>query len=354
MRRRAATAHFGSASLFAGAKQGAPAIGEKSASQVKRRARGLVRASRMKAETQSFYDLAVRSAVAQVLERLDEALDLQALARAAALSPFHFHRVFRGMVGETPLELHRRLRLERAAWSLVHTDLPVTTIAFAAGYETHESFTRAFRTHYACAPSEFRQRTIDHSGPSCADPTRIELACRSGIHFQHQRSETPHLFQIQGGPTMNVEIKDLPELRVATLAHVGPYNRISEAFAKLGEIAGPAGLFGPGTAMIGIYHDDPETTPPAELRSEAALSLRPGAKVPEGLGERRIPAGRYASTTHVGPYQGLGDTWSRLMGQWLPASGQRVRDGVSYEIYRNTPQDVPPDQLKTELYVPIA
>jgi AraC family transcriptional regulator len=310
----------------------------------------------MKVETQSFYDLAVRAAVAQVLERLDEALDLQALARAAALSPFHFHRVFRGMVGETPLELHRRLRLERAAFSLVHTDLTVTTIAFAAGYETHESFTRAFRAHYACAPSEFRQRATDAAtgDPTGADPKRIELACRSGIHFQHQRSEAPHFFQIQGGPAMNVEIKDLPELRVATLAHVGPYNRISEAFAKLGEIAGPAGLFGPGTAMIGIYHDDPETTASAELRSEAALSLRPGAKVPEGLGERRIPAGRYARTTHIGPYEGLGDTWSRLMGQWLPASGQRIRDGVSYEIYRNTPADVPADQLKTELYVPIA
>jgi AraC family transcriptional regulator len=102
----------------------------------------------MKPDTRSFYELAVEKAIQRVIADLDRALDLQALARVAALSPFHFHRVFRGMVGETPLELHRRLRLERAAHALLFEDRPVTEIAFAAGYETHESFTRAFRSHY--------------------------------------------------------------------------------------------------------------------------------------------------------------------------------------------------------------
>ena len=114
----------------------------------------------MKRQTQSFYELAVRRAVERVVSELDQALDLHALAKGAALSPFHFHRVFRGMLGETPLELQRRLRLERAACSLVNEDVSVTTVAFAAGYETHESFTRAFRAHYACSPSEFRQRAL--------------------------------------------------------------------------------------------------------------------------------------------------------------------------------------------------
>src|SRR5262245_16370072 len=110
----------------------------------------------MKPDTRSFYVLALQKAVEQVAAALDQALDLQALARGAALSPFHFHRVFRGAIGETPLELHRRLRMERAAWSLLQEEAPVTEVAFAAGYETHESFTRAFRLYYHCSPSEFR------------------------------------------------------------------------------------------------------------------------------------------------------------------------------------------------------
>lgn len=152
---------------------------------------------------------------------------------------------------------------------------------------------------------------------------------------------------------MNVEVKTMPELRVATVRHVGPYNRIPQAFAELGALVEPAGLVGPDAAMIAIYLDDPETTPASELRSEAALAVPPGAKLPEALGERRLPAGRYACTVHRGPYEQLGDTWARFMGEWLPQSGERMTDGVSYEIYRNTPATVPPEQLETELYLPL-
>ena len=152
---------------------------------------------------------------------------------------------------------------------------------------------------------------------------------------------------------MNVEIKDMKELRVATVEHVGPYNRISEAFARLGQIAGPAGLFRPDAAMLAIYHDDPETTPASELHAEAGITVSRDAKLPQGLGEEQLPAGRYACTTHKGPYEGLGDTWARFMGEWLPRSGERMKDSASFEIYRNTPENTPKEKLETELYIPL-
>jgi AraC family transcriptional regulator len=96
----------------------------------------------VKTETLSFYESAVERALQHVVTHLDEALDLSHLARVAALSPFHFHRIFRGMLGETPLELHRRLRLERAALRLRSEETTVTTIALAAGYDTHEAWAR--------------------------------------------------------------------------------------------------------------------------------------------------------------------------------------------------------------------
>jgi AraC family transcriptional regulator len=280
-------------------------------------------------------------------------LDLQALARAAALSPFHFHRVFRGALGETPLELHRRLRMERAAWNLRHEDTPVTAIAFAAGYETHESFTRAFRLQYQCSPTEFRQSRQPSS--ACLRPFQVELPTRSGIHFQPHRTEAIAIRFIEGDTDMDVEIKDMQEIRVATLRHIGPYNRISEAFARLGEIAGAAGLLNERPTMLAIYHDDPETTPASELRSDAAFVVSREARVPEGLGEQTIPGGQYARTTHMGPYEQLGDTWGRFMGEWLPRSGRRLSEnGVTYEIYRNMPGEVPKEKLATELYIPLA
>jgi AraC family transcriptional regulator len=154
---------------------------------------------------------------------------------------------------------------------------------------------------------------------------------------------------------MEVVVKDMPAVRVASVPHVGPYNQISSAFGKLGAIAGPAGLFQrPEAAMIGIYYDDPETTPAEKLRSEAGIRVSDTASVPAGLIDQRLSAGRYAMTVHVGPYDQLGEVWARLLGEWLPKSGHRIRSGASYELYLNDPTRVPKDQLRTEIYQPIA
>lgn len=306
----------------------------------------------VKKETRSFYESAVERTVARITGTLDQALDLTALAREAALSPFHFHRVFRGLVGETPLEMYRRLRLERAASRLLGSAAGVTEIALDAGYETHEAFTRAFRQAFGMSPSGFRRRSAEAEA-SCSRPPQIELTAPSGIHFAAMTQATIRF--TEGGTTMDVTIEEMPELRVATVHHVGPYPGISAAFERLGAIAGPAGLLrGPRVMMLAIYHDDPETTPAAELQSDAGVVIPEGVPLPAGLGEKRLPKGRYARTTHVGPYTELGDAWARLMGGWLPRSGHRVGDGSSFEVYRNTPADVAPSELRTDLYLPLA
>lgn len=299
----------------------------------------------VKQTTRSFYEERVQGAIDRIVEHLDEAIDLAALAKEAGMSAFHFHRVFRGMVGETVVELGRRLRLERAAASLAQSTEAITQIAFAAGYETHEAFTRAFRARYAASPTEFRQRAVSEG----CSRTQLQLAARCGVHYLTSSSFVPFL----EGSAMNVTITPLDALRVAAVRHVGPYHTISEAFGRLGRIAGP--LFGmPSAAMIALYHDAPESMPPDQLRADAGVVVRDGVALPEGVTELRIPAGRYAQHTHVGPYTELGDVWARLMGGWLPASGYRLDDRPSFELYRNTPMDTPADQLRTELYVAIA
>jgi AraC family transcriptional regulator len=151
---------------------------------------------------------------------------------------------------------------------------------------------------------------------------------------------------------MQVEITSRPELRVAALRHDGPYERIPEAFARLGPIAGKAGLIGGAASMIAIYHDDPEVTPAEKLRSDAGVTIPPTAKLPAGLTEVKVPAGSYAHATHKGPYERLGDTWARLK-EWLATNGKLAGDGPGFELYRNTPMTAAPNELVTELYMPI-
>jgi AraC family transcriptional regulator len=298
----------------------------------------------MKVATRSFYVVAVQRTLDALAARLDDAVSLTELADQAALSPFHFHRVFRGMVGETPLGLLRRLRLERAAWQLATTARAVVAIAFDAGFETHEAFSRAFRDAYGSSPSGFRDRRT----------RRVDLASPSGVHYSPTGQAPGFIPRDSGGTAMLVDVVSQPAQRVAALSHHGPYNQIGEAFARLGEVAGSAGwLARPGFAMVAVYYDDPESVAPDELRSDAGLVVPAGIALPSPLVERMLPAGRYARTEHAGSYAGLGDTWARFMGEWLPASGHRIRAGVSYECYKNTPMDTPPEALRTELYVPI-
>jgi AraC family transcriptional regulator len=152
---------------------------------------------------------------------------------------------------------------------------------------------------------------------------------------------------------MDVEVVERPELRLASVRHVGSYMRVNEAFRRLDDLVRKAGLNGSDTLLVGIYHDDPRTTPEEKLRADAAVTVAPGTRLPAGLSPLVIPAGRYAHAVHRGPYAGLGETWEHLRNEWLRKSGERLGKGVSYEIYRNTPMNAKPEELVTDLYLPL-
>jgi AraC family transcriptional regulator len=152
---------------------------------------------------------------------------------------------------------------------------------------------------------------------------------------------------------MKVEIVKQPKLRLAGVRHVGSYMNVSEAFVRLNGLVTAAGLTKPDTVLVGIYHDDPSTTPEDKLRSDAAITVSEKTKLPAGLTEIAIPAGRYAHATHIGPYTGLGAVYAHIWKEWLPRSGEKPGDGVSYEMYRNTPMTAKPHELVTDVYVPL-
>jgi len=307
----------------------------------------------MKPVTKNHYRELVLRAVAHIHASLNEALDSAALGKREGLAPLHFHRIFRGLIGETPLEMHRRLRLERAAWALVQTEQPVTRLAFEAGYETHESFTRAFAAAFGASPSEFRARTRNNP-TSWGAATASALAAPSGVHFTPGESAAPIPLHREE-PAMNVSVQHLPEKRVIAAAHRGPYNTISAAFARLDGGLKQGGIpFEACLEMVALYYDDADAVPAAELRADAGVVVREGTAVPAGLHLVSIPAGVYAATLYQGPYERLADAWARFMGGWLAASGYTLGAGPSYERYLNTPMNAEPHELRTELFLPLA
>ncbi len=279
-----------------------------------------------------------------IQQHLDDSLALETLAQLACFSPFHFHRIFKGMVGESVKEYVRRLRLERAATRLKLSTVPVTTIALDAGYETHEAFTRSFRSAFGVCPSRFR----------LSSRTALIPGAPTGLHY-HDGPPAPHFKVTQrGGKKMEVQIEHKAPMRVAFMRHVGPYSEVGATWDRLLPVLGKEGLLGGHSLFIGICHDDPEITPQAKIRYDACVTVDASFTAEGEIGVQVIPGGAYAHTTHFGPYHTLGETYTKLLGQWLPRSGYELRPTPCFEVYLNDPQSTDPEDLLTDIYAPLA
>ncbi|MFW5489749.1 MAG: AraC family transcriptional regulator [Desulfovibrio sp.] len=278
-----------------------------------------------------------------IQQHLDDPLDAARLAEICGYSPSHFHRVFKGMVGETLKEHIRRLRLERAALRLLASEKNVTDIAFGAGYETHEAFSRAFKQMFGKSPSAFRNEFTRPRFPEIP----------SGIHFQPENISENIALKPQGGPIMNVEIKQMKKNQVAFIRHTGPYAECRTAWEALCNWAGPKGLFGPDTRFIGACYDDPSITAPEKIRMDVCLTLSRPVE-PEGqVGLQEIGGFECAVYLHKGPYEQLEKVYAELFGQWLPQSGREAQGGPSYEVYLNDCTQTTPEELLTEIWIPL-
>jgi AraC-like DNA-binding protein len=110
---------------------------------------------------------------AVVLNSIEEDAATADLARRAYRSRSHFYRLFQALIEETPGAMRRRLVLERSAYQLGRTRLPVTDIALDALYGSLEAFTRAFRRAFGISPSLYRRMGATH----------FRLPAPNGIHF---------------------------------------------------------------------------------------------------------------------------------------------------------------------------
>ncbi|WP_065334893.1 AraC family transcriptional regulator [Tritonibacter mobilis] len=253
-------------------------------------------------------------------------LSLDRLADVAAMSRFHWHRVFRALTGETCGQSVRRIRLHRAAVALANSDASVEDIAATVGYPNRYSFSRAFTTAYGHAPGAFRAKGQHLPPMALRDPKEL---------FMH-----------------DVTLRTEPARRLVTVPHIGPYAEIGRAFEHFSALVNSRNLWPNLGPVMGVYMDAPGEVPEAELRSFAGAEYR-GTDTPEGLEPFEIPGGKSAILTFKGPYAGLSAAYDSLFGGWLPQSGETPADEPCYEIYLNDPRSTAPEELLTEIVLPL-
>ena len=266
-------------------------------------------------------------------KHLDNPLSVDELSRVAHFSKFHFHRQFSEYCGISVSRYIQLIKLKRASHRLVfNRDERIIDIALDAGFENPESFSRAFKHIFGQTPTAFRKNPA--------------------WDLWHQHYQFP---QREGAKHMNVKIVHAEPELVAVLEHRGSPAILNDSVRHFIDWRKTTGLSPVTTSRTyGVAHDNPDTTPAADFRFDICGSV--AEAVPEnshGIITKLISGGRCAVVRHVGSHDRIGESVYYLYRQWLPNSGEELRDFPAYFHYLTLGFDQPEFEQQTDIYLPL-
>ncbi len=278
------------------------------------------------------YGARIQRVVDYINANLDGDLSLRRLADVAGFSACHFHRQFSSYAGIGLARLVRLLRLRRAALRLAFApELSITEIAYESGFNSSESFSRAFRQAHGRTPSEFRRRPQWSSYEVV--PTLAKLQ--------------------ESAMNKTVEIVEFPQTQVAAVEYEGPPEKEYSAVMKLVAWRRENGVRPDQGKTIGIHYSDPATTAAEAYRLDVCVTFDGEvAPNPHGVIPKVIPGGRCARIRHYGTREYIAEA-EFIYREWLPESGEQLRDFPPFFHYVNVGPDVRDEDMITDVYLPI-
>jgi AraC family transcriptional regulator len=145
-----------------------------------------------------------------------------------------------------------------------------------------------------------------------------------------------------------IRVKNTDAMTLVYLEHIGPYDRMGDVFARVGDYAAKKGLTGD---IVGIYFDDPTQVPAERLKARVGITVPQGTAPDSGFGVEEIPAQEVVYAIMKGPYDEIAKEYPHIM-EWTQERGYQM-SGPLMEIYLEAGPDIPPEQLVTEVRIPI-
>ena len=271
------------------------------------------------------YHRCVNIVIEYINNHLGEEIDLEKLAEISHFSPYHFHRIMKAFLHEPLGAFIVRTRIETAARLLRYSSMSVSDIAYQIGYGSPSSLSKIFKQFYGISPNEYRNNK-DHV---IMKPLEIN-------------------------PALDVTM-EVREQQPKQVIYVRAYMALAycEAWKKLYAYVSEEKIDTRYMEYICIYHDDPKVTEPKNLRTDVCFTV-PSPAQPRGeIGVKEIPGGKYLIFLYKGPYANLGAVYDTIYGHWIPQGGYTVSNSRGYESYLNSPESTPPEELLTEICIPV-
>jgi len=270
-----------------------------------------------------------------VEQHLYEPISVHDMAKASNYSTYHFCRIFKSLVGDSPKEYLRKRRLTIAAVRLLKEDINIIDLALACQFESQEAFTRAFKQLFSVTPGHYRRE---------ADPYRLIYKDQFSPHMLHH---------LQDRLAMQPEIISRPEVNTVGIAK--RYNNNDLDLKILWSAFKPYMNTIPnrvGTDAFGIYEEYEEQEDTTGFTYVCSVAVSDYSHIPEGMITRTIPSQLYARFDHRGPIAHLNDTLKYIWGSWLPKSNYEYVEKPDFELYSQGFNDKDPNNI-LQIFIPI-
>jgi len=299
-------------------------------------------------EIQADYKNRINRVFEFIDENLESDLSLNTVSEIAFFSPFHFHRVFKFITGETPNEYVTRRRIEKSASDLLHKNITATEIAHKYGFSDNSSYSRTFKKYFGVSPTEFKNQN-----PNRYSKIR-QLESKNGQVYPDYDRYICIINNLKKWTEMNakIEIKQTPELNLAGVTHIG-INGIENAFEKLIKWAIPKGLLkNSGTKMGRIFYDSFKVTAPDKVRMSIFLTTNAPFEIDGEINKLTINKGKcIVGHFEITPNE-FEKSWTSLF-IWMNENGYKKSSENPFEIYHNDFREHPENKFITDLYIPI-
>jgi len=280
-------------------------------------------------------------------KNLESDLSLNTVSEIAFFSPFHFHRVFRFITGETLNEYVTRQRIEKSASDLLHKTITTTAIAHRYGFSDNSSYSRVFKKYFGVSPTEFiKQNPNRHSKIR-------QLNSKNGQQYPDYEKYLCIIDNLKNWIQMNAKIKviEMGKMNVAYVSCVGPEN-LASAYGRLIQWATPQGVMNSQTKMITIYHDSFKITEASKVRMSASVVVNKTVEARGEVGLASIETGKFIVGSFTIGLDEFEKSWTGLF-LWMNENGYKKADREPFEIYHNNFMDHPERKAIVDFCIPI-